>query len=179
MPKYTAGFRARMVQRMAGPEGISATALAKEVGVPQPTLSLWLRRAPRVSAMTTDRDDQGKSKASRRKPWTPEEKLRIVLQASSLSEEQLGSFLRREGLHGAQLNEWREKALGAATAALQSSAAKKRGPTPEAIRIRDLEKELRRKESALAEVTALLALKKKLQALWGDEEDNTSAKSES
>lgn len=179
MPKYTAGFRARMVQRMAGPEGISATALAKEVGVPQPTLSLWLRRAPRVSAMTKDRDHQGESKARRNKSWTPEEKLRIVLQASSLSEEQLGSFLRREGLHGAQLDEWREKALEAATTALQSPAAKKRGPTPEAIRIRELEKELHRKDRALAEVTALLALKKKLQALWGDVEDDTSTRSES
>ncbi len=176
MPKYTAGFRARMVQRLAGPEGISAKALAKEVGIPQPTLSRWLRRAPRVSAMTEHRDDQGKSKASRTKPWTPDEKLRIVLQASSLSEEQLGAFLRREGLHSAQLDEWREKALEAASAALQGPSAKKRGPTPEAIRIRELEKELRRKDSALAEVTALLALKKKLEALWGDEEDGTSTR---
>jgi transposase len=178
MPKYNAGFRSRMVQRMAGPEGISARALAKEVGVPQPTLSLWLRRAPRVSAMTKDRDDQDKLKNRRPKAWTPDEKLRVVLQASALSEEQLGAFLRREGLQSADLNEWRAKALEAASAALQSPASKRRGPTPEVIRIRELEKELHRKDRALAEVTALLALKKKLQALWGDEEDDTSTKSE-
>ncbi len=39
MSTYTAGFKARMVQRMAGPESISATALAKEVGASQVTLS--------------------------------------------------------------------------------------------------------------------------------------------
>jgi hypothetical protein len=35
----------------------------------------------------------------------------------------------------------------------------------------DLEKELRRKEKALAEAAALLVLRKKAQAIWGDEED--------
>ena len=178
MPKYNAGFRSRMVRRMAGPEGISATALAKEVGVPQPTLSLWLRRASSVRVMAHDRDDKEKPRASRTKSCTPEEKLRVILQASALSEEELGAFLRREGLHGAQLEEWRAKALEAASAALQSATSKKRGPTPEAIRIRELEKELLRKDRALAEVTALLALKKKLEALWGDAEDNTSTKNE-
>ena len=33
---YTEGFKARMIQRMAGPEGITANALSKEVGVAQP-----------------------------------------------------------------------------------------------------------------------------------------------
>jgi len=46
------GFKARMVARMAGPEGISACALAREVGVPQPTLSRWLRSARSVRAMS-------------------------------------------------------------------------------------------------------------------------------
>ena len=35
-------------------------------------------------------------------------------------------------------------------------------------RIRALEKELNRKEKALAEVAALLVLRKKAQAIWGD-----------
>ena len=173
MPKYNEGFRSRMVKRMAGAEGISAGAPAQEVGVPQPTLSRWLRRASRLSAMAHDRDDSDRSKR-RTGAWTPEEKLRVVLQASALSEAELGAFLRREGLHGAQLEEWRAKAIEAASAALQNHASKKRGPTPEMVRIRELEKELHRKDRALAEVTALLALKKKLQALWGDEEDDTS-----
>ena len=40
---YTEGFRARMIERLAGPDAISASALAKEVGVSQNTLSRWLR----------------------------------------------------------------------------------------------------------------------------------------
>ena len=37
-------------------------------------------------------------------------------------------------------------------------------------RIKELERELRRKDAALAETAAILALRKKVQAIWGDEE---------
>jgi hypothetical protein len=39
-------------------------------------------------------------------------------------------------------------------------------------RIEQLEKELQRKEKALAEAAALLILRKKAQAIWGDKEDD-------
>jgi hypothetical protein len=39
-------------------------------------------------------------------------------------------------------------------------------------RIRELEKELNRKERALAEAAALLILRKKAQAIWGDKEED-------
>ena len=39
-------------------------------------------------------------------------------------------------------------------------------------RIRELEKDLNRKEKALAEAAALLILRKKAQAIWGDKEED-------
>ena len=39
-------------------------------------------------------------------------------------------------------------------------------------RIKHLERELKRKEKALAEVAALLVLQKKVQAIWGDPEED-------
>ena len=45
MPEYTIAFKARMVKKMVGPGGMSATALCKEIGIPQSTLSRWLRTA--------------------------------------------------------------------------------------------------------------------------------------
>ena len=110
---------------------------------------------------------EGGAKSPRR--WTPQEKLRVLNEASKLSGEELGAFLRREGLHGAQLEEWRRLAIEAL------GAAKKRSrKSPEVRRVKELEKELRRKEKALAEVTALLALKKKVQEIWGDGDDDTT-----
>ena len=90
-----------------------------------------------------------------------------------LSEEELGAFLRREGIHESQLEEWRAKATEAATGALKAPHAKRSERTPEARRIKELERELLRKDKALAEVAALLALKKKVQEIWGDEDDDT------
>ena len=39
-------------------------------------------------------------------------------------------------------------------------------------RIKELERELKRKDAALAETAALLVLRKKLNAYWGEDEDN-------
>jgi len=50
--------------------------------------------------------------------------------------------------------------------------------TPEQKRIRELERQLRRKEKALAEAAALLVLKKKFEAVFADEEDDTEPRSD-
>lgn len=168
---YTDGFKARMVQRMAGPEGITATALSKEVGVTQPTLSRWLREAHTVAPMRGHNEQQSRAKSPRQ--WRAEEKLQVILEASTLTADDVGAFLRRKGLHAAQLEEWRTAVMTALSA---PKAAKPGGSSSEGKRIRGLEKDLARKDKALAEVTALLVLKKKLDAIWGDEGDGTPTK---
>jgi transposase-like protein len=161
-----------MVQRMSGPERISATALSKEVGVSQTTLSRWLQQASTLRRMgNAQRDGDGGAKSPRQ--WSAEEKLRVVNESSKLGEDELGAFLRHEGLHMAQLEEWRKIASEAAISAL-SGAKKRSKASPESKHIKELNREIRRKDRALAEVTALLALKKKVQEIWGDEDDDTS-----
>lgn len=167
---YTEGFKARMIERMAGPEGISARALAKEVGVAQPTLSRWLRQRS-LGGMS----DEPRNK--KRKSWSPAEKLRVVHAAMQLRDDELGELLRREGLYEAQLREWIDAANAAAMAGLSSSKRSRSKKSPEQKRIVQLEKELQRKDRALAEVTALLALKKRVQEIWGDEDDDTDTRS--
>jgi len=98
------------------------------------------------------------------------EKLRLVQASYGLNETDLGALLRREGVHEAQLREWRrtaETALGASVNAVS------RTPSPEAKRLKALEQEVRRKDKALAETAALLVLKKKVREIWGDEDDIT------
>lgn len=101
--------------------------------------------------------------------WSAQEKLAAVLDAASLSDEELGAFLRSRGLHEAQLDEWRDQML----AGLEPKAVPGASKAPAAKRVRELEKELRRKDKALAETAALLVLKKKAQAIWGDGDDDT------
>lgn len=45
-------------------------------------------------------------------------------------------------------------------------------------KVRKLERELKRKDAALAETAALLVLKKKAEEIWGDEDDDIAPKSE-
>ncbi len=168
--QYSEAFKSKMIQRMSVPGGPSANALAQEVGVHQGTLSRWLRRAGRVQGMS----DETSKKSRRPQDWTAAEKQEAVLKATGLPDEQLGSFLRREGLHRAHLEQWRQLMLrGLEEKPNRGRSAK----TVEGRRIRELEKELRRKDAALAETAALLVLKKKAQAIWGDEDDATPRKS--
>ncbi|MEO7964769.1 MAG: hypothetical protein ABIT38_12780 [Gemmatimonadaceae bacterium] len=83
--------------------------------------------------------------------WTGAEKLRVVSEARGLTGSALGAFLRREGLHAAQLTAWR----AAAEAALGAPARPRPGGSPEAQRIQALERELRRKDQALAEMSVI------------------------
>jgi len=110
--------------------------------------------------------------ARRPQDWTAEEKLAVVIEAASLADEELGAFLREKGLHQANLKQWRQTILSG----LGESKARSSKPSAETRRIRELERELARKEKALAEAAALLILKKKAQALWGDEDDTTAPK---
>ena len=112
--------------------------------------------------------------AKRPQDWTPEEKRQAVIEAATVPEAELGAFLRRQGLHEAQLREWRQQVLEGL--ARPAPGAKKK-PTPEGRRVRQLERELARQDKALAEAAALLVLKKRAQAIWGDEDDDTTTKS--
>ncbi len=118
--------------------------------------------------MTDDDIPGAPVRARRPEDVPPEDKLRIVREAAALSGSDLGAYLRREGVHEADVVRWRKEVDDAALAALSG----RRQRTAEQKRIRSLESELRRKEKALAEAAALLVLAKKARALWGDNEDS-------
>lgn len=167
---YSDKFKNRMITRMLGPGAPSAGVIAKEVGVSQPTLSRWLREA-KLRGMPKDEE----KKRPPPKRWTPEEKLRVVLAAAAAGEAGIGALLRREGLHEADLTRFRQEALEG----LRTHAERKpRGGSADDKRVKALEKELRRKEKALAEAAALLVLRKKIRALWGEEGEDTTEDSE-
>jgi transposase-like protein len=162
MPKYfSLSFKQRMVERMTGTHAMSATRLAKEVGVSQDSLSRWLREASSLPVMPK-RDERGP------RQWTLDEKIRLLAAARGLSGTELTAFLTREQVLLGELEQWRR--------ALETEAP----PVPAATakQIRELERELARKEKALAEAAAILVLKKKLQELdRSDEDDDDGGKS--
>lgn len=166
---YPQELRERLVSRMLGSERKSACSLAKETGVSQTTLSRWNQSARRVASMTNTNDPGGTAPRPPRRPqdWSPEERLRAVIEASALADADLGAWLRRQGLHEATLAQWRE-------AALRGLGGGGAGSAGDAKRVKELERELHRKDKALAETAALLVLRGKLNALWEEEGGNTT-----
>jgi transposase-like protein len=178
--QYTETFKARMVRRMLGPKAMSARALAEETGLSQPTLSRWLRETATFRAMKPKDEHPPPAyapppeAAKRAQDWTAEQKLQAVAEAMGLEGEALGDYLRRRGLHREQLAQWQESAK----AALERPSSARRRTNAEAKRVKELERELRKKEKALAETAALLVLRKKASALWGDADDDTDERNE-
>jgi len=168
MMRYPITLRSKMVRRMAGPNALSAYALARETGIAQPTLSRWLRTAGTVAPMSKTHDGAPR----RPQDWSSDEIMAVITEVAGLSDKDLGAFLRRKGLHEADLEQWRERMMSGL-----ETPPRRPGRSPEAKRIKELERELRRKEKALAELAALLVLQKKLREIWGDEEDGTAPKS--
>jgi transposase-like protein len=164
---YSETFKAQMVKKMLPPAGMSAHALAAETGLNQSSLSRWLRNARSVGVMNQPA-----------KQWTAAEKFRVVVESAQLDDAGLGTFLRREGLHKAELDAWKAAIDGALSPRTSSSPSSKRKSSLESKRIAALERELRRKDKALAEAAALLMLQKKAQELWGDAADVMNARSE-
>jgi hypothetical protein len=156
---FSVAFEQKMVQRLTGKHAVSATQLARETGVRQQNLSRWLQEARSLPIMVD------KPKPAVRE-WSVEQKVRVLAVACQLDGEKLTAYLEREGVKLAEYEQWRI-ALDEGGAA---SAVTNR-------RIRQLERELARKEKALAETAALLVLKKKMETLYGeDEDDDTSGR---
>ena len=108
------------------------------------------------------------------KDWKAEDKLKIVLEAQNIPDDQLGAFLRTKGIHETHLQQWRAQMLEGLGS--KPTAKKPARSSAEARKIKELEKELKRKEKALAETAALLVLKKKVHAIWGDEDEDTAGR---
>ncbi len=164
---YSQMFKHKMIQKMIGPDAISATALSKQIDVPQSTLSKWLRRAGINSSYAYPNSQKGNVIMAAKTPndWSAEEKLKAVIEAGALSDEQLGAFLRKKGIHETHLKQWRMQMLGGLGKGRANGKPSRRNA--DIKRIRSLEKELRRKDKALAETAALLVLKKKSRKSGG------------
>ena len=156
-PRYTERFKQQMLQKMLGPKGRSASSLAEEVGSPhKSTLSKWLQEASTIGVMGPKRKKESKSIRS----WTAAEKVEVLKKAASLSEEELGAFLRECGIYEAQLKQWWAEAVDGMSGGEGNNGLSAQ-LSSERKKVKELERELRRKEKALAEAAALLVLQKK------------------
>ncbi len=138
--------------------------LAKEEGIPKATIYLWSHN------LKVEKQKQAIEKNSTASTWSSQAKFQAVLATSSMSELQLGEYLRSNGILKEELDNWRVACQKANDMGAEKVSKYRSELASEKIRSKRLEAELSRKEKALAETAALLVLRGKAQAIWGDKE---------
>ena len=153
MARYGKAFKERAVARLLPPESASVEEVSRRIGVSVSTLERW-----RADAFA-----EGRTQGA----WTAAARLEAVLITAPMSEADKSAWCRSKGVHVAELAQWQD----AAQAALESPGEAVPAGAAERRRVKELERELRRKDKALAEAAALLVLSKKLEALYPKDAD--------
>jgi transposase-like protein len=156
---YSSEFKEAIISKLVNRRNQTIAEVCEKEGISQSTAANWLRNAT-IPAMS-------KKKKSRK--WNAKQKLKAVSETFAANDAELGTYLRKEGLHSQELSEWQEQAL----ASLETNG--KPSPSRDEFEklqeeVKRLEREIQRKDKALAEASALLILQKKIALIWGDGE---------
>ena len=112
-----------------------------------------------------------RSLAPRQESWSAQTKFAIVVETAPMTESELAEYCRSKGVYPEQVKAWRDIAIASQDDNQQASIANQQQGRDYRKQIKRLERDLVRKEKALAEAAALLILQKKMRALWEGGED--------
>jgi transposase len=158
---YSRELKEQIVRKMMPPNIQSVAAIHRETGISAPTLYAWKKQFRTeghiVPAQPTTPDH-----------WDAKTKLATVIRTALMNEAERAVYCREHGLYVEQLDAWKlafeaMDEAGAPASRAEWAALRKQH--------RQLEKELLRKEKALAEAATLLTLSKKARAIGGTDED--------
>ena len=145
--------------RLLPPESSAVEVVSREVGVSVATLERW--RADALSNGASERRGGGQR-------WTATARLEAVIATAAMDEAARSAWCREHGLYPAELDGWKQDAVAGLGEPRAASATEAR---EDRRRVKELERELHRKDKALAETAALLVLSKKLAAVFHKDED--------
>jgi transposase len=160
MRTYSEELKAKIIARLLPPNNEYIPDVAKETGIPKDTLYAWRIKHRRGNSVV---------ESGHVGTMTSTQKFDVVLETAGMNEAELSEYCRRNGLYPEQIGAWRETCRRANTRV--SHRDDRESNRQWSKEMKQLKAELRRKEKALAETAALLVLKKKAQAIWGDPED--------
>jgi len=156
--RYGQKFKERVVARLLPPKSSPVEAVSQKVGISIATLERW-----RAEALAKPGDGNGGNRY-----WTAAARLEAVIITASMDEATRSAWCRERGVYSTELEIWKQDALGGlGEPRVADGVAEKQ----DRRRIKELERELHRKDKALAETAALLVLSKKLSAIFHEGED--------
>jgi len=173
--RYSQSFKIQAVKKALtlSPEE-SIIDLAGTLGVHYSTLRKWKIKFKDQEFSFPSNDNNTSigmmKKEKRPQDWSSEEKLNMVISCASLDAEALSSVCREQGVYPHHVNQWQQEFL-------QGMKTNPKAKIPIEtknlrLEIKALKKDLNRKNKALAETAALLVLQKKVNEIWGNDEDN-------
>ena len=151
MARYGQAFKNKAVARLLPPESAALELVAREVGIGAGTLERW-------------RED-AQSRPARGRAWTAGARFEAVVTTAAMNEAAKSAWCREHGVYPAELDKWRVSCT-TALADPEDARASPQATRASAKRIKELERELLRKDRALAETAALLVLSKKVGAIF-------------
>ena len=161
--KYSQERKQAILDKLQAPYNRTVKELAAEEGISAATIYNWRKQARKRGQLLPNVSGTPDG-------WSSPEKFNAVLETAALTEQELAEYCRRRGLYPEQIQRWRASCEQANARSDELAAHQAAATKADRKRLRELERELRRKDAALAETAALLALRKKVQAIWGDEE---------
>lgn len=169
--RYNGSFKRQAVEKaLSRSEGTTLAEIAELLGIGYSTLQKWIvQSAKQQLGSGLDHDNAsigGVNKEKRPQDWSPEERLNTVIACSALEAVATNQWCRERGLYAHHVTQWRQDFISGSTAHERNDAKGLKG------QVRELQKELNRKNLALAETAALLVLQKKVRAIWGNDEDS-------
>jgi transposase-like protein len=163
--RYSAERKESILRRMMPPENRSVPELAKESGIAEQTLYTWRRN---LKSQGVPVPGNGKNAVE----WSSADKFGVVLETARMNEAELAEYCRSKGLFVEQVADWREACQQANAAPAERNRELREQVKTDRKEIKQLKKDLQRKEKALAEAAALIILRKKAQAIWGEPEED-------
>ena len=163
--EYTAEFKAQLLSKVFSPNSPNTVELAQQAGIPYSTLYNWIKMSKKQNGI-----EHQVNPPLRPHSQPAEAKLRAVMDTLDKTDSERGEYCRAHGFHSHHLESWKAQILeGLEVKPGQKEKAEHQQLTKEN---KHLKSELSRKDKALAEVSALLILKKKADLLWGKPEDD-------
>lgn len=165
MKRYSAERKEAVLRKMMPPMNVPVADLARETGISEVTLYHWRKQAKQEGRVVP-----GDGKNPQR--WSSAAKFAVVLETAALNAAELAEYCRKKGLFVEQVTAWRQACEHANASTAEPTRREREQAREDKKRIKQLERELRRKEKALAETAALLTLRKKADAIWGTEDED-------
>ena len=166
--KYSLEFKKQAVEKALNrPHNTKIQLVAESLGVGLSSLNRWIFQAKNQELENPKMDTMSKDK--RPQDWTLEERLNMIISCASLNEDALNEHCRKQGLYPHHIKQWKNDFANGSR--IEKSASRQEIKQLKQEK-RQLQKELNRKDKALAETAALLVLQKKVNEIWGTDEDN-------